>query len=188
MQVRESLEKLEAKFIETSKARVALISCASTFQIIQELGLQEDTNSRPGLSPLRFNTEFIVTKEHFDNIKKLEEELNPSKSTEKDRNSLKEISFSGRNYRVGDKNEVTKTNQKDLKEIERVVRSSVHMADYTIVTIHAHESDRKKSVPAQFLIEFARKMIDAGADVVVGHGPHVLRGIEFIKRSLFFIV
>ena len=49
------------------------------------------------------------------------------------------------------------------------------MSDYTIVTIHAHESNQKKSVPAEFLIEFARKMVDAGADVVVGHGPHVFK-------------
>lgn len=60
------------------------------------------------------------------------------------------------------------------------------MADYTIVTIHAHESNQKKSVPAQFLIEFARKMIDAGADVVVGHGPHVLRGIEIHNGKPIF--
>ena len=185
----ESLEEArEAKFIETSKGRVALISCASTFPDHSRAGTSRgDTNSRPGLSPLRFSTEFIVTKEHFDNIKKLKKEFEPNKFNEKDRNSLNKISFSGRNYRVGEKNEViTKTNQKDLKEIERVVRSSVHMADYTIVTIHAHESDQKKSVPAQFLTEFARKMIDAGADVVVGHGPHVLRGIEIYKEKPIF--
>ena len=27
-------------------------------------------------------------------------------------------------------------------------------------------------------------MIDAGADLVVGHGPHVLRGMEFYKGRL----
>ena len=29
-------------------------------------------------------------------------------------------------------------------------------------------------------------MIDAGADVVVGHGPHVLRGIEIYKGKPIF--
>lgn len=29
-------------------------------------------------------------------------------------------------------------------------------------------------------------MIDAGADVVVGHGPHILRGIEVYKRRPIF--
>ena len=185
----ESLEEArEAKFVETSKARVALISCASTFPDHSRAGTSRgDTNSRPGLSPLRFSTEFIVTKEHFENIKKLKRELDPKKFSEKDQNSMDKINFSGRNYRVGRNNEIiTKTNQKDLKEIERVVKSSIHMADYTIVTIHAHESNQKKSVPAQFLIEFSRKMIDAGADLVVGHGPHVLRGIEIYNGKPIF--
>ena len=185
----ESLEEArEAKFIETSKARVALISCASTFPDHSRAGTSRgDTSSRPGLSPLRFNTEFTVTKAHFDNIKKLKKDIEPSKFSKEDKNSLTEINFSGRNYKVGEENIImTKTNQKDLKEIERVVGSSVHMADYTIVTIHAHESDGKKSVPAKFLIEFSRKMIDAGADVVVGHGPHVLRGIEIYKGKPIF--
>ena len=185
----ESLEEArEAKFIETSKARVALISCASTFPDHSRAGTSRgDTSSRPGLSPLRFNTEFTVTKAHFDNIKKLKKDIEPSKFSKEDKNSLTEINFSGRNYKVGKENIImTKTNQKDLKEIERVVGSSKHMADYTIVTIHAHESDGKKSVPAKFLIEFSRKMIDAGADVVVGHGPHVLRGIEIYKGKPIF--
>ncbi|MFI0432347.1 MAG: CapA family protein, partial [Candidatus Nanopelagicales bacterium] len=33
-------------------------------------------------------------------------------------------------------------------------------------------------------IEFARAAVDAGADVVVGHGPHVLRGMEFYNGKL----
>ena len=37
--------------------------------------------------------------------------------------------------------------------------------------------------PAQFLVTFARAMIDAGADLFVGHGPHVLRGIEIYKGA-----
>jgi poly-gamma-glutamate capsule biosynthesis protein CapA/YwtB (metallophosphatase superfamily) len=31
---------------------------------------------------------------------------------------------------------------------------------------------------------FARAVIDAGADLVVGHGPHVLRGLEFHQGRL----
>ena len=185
----ESLEEArEAKFIETSKARVALISCASTFPDHSRAGTSRgDTNSRPGLSPLRFDTEFIITKEHFDNIKKLKQVTDPSKFSKEDENSLTEINFSGRNYIVGKENEIiTRANQKDLKEIEKIVGSSIYMADYTIVSIHAHESNKKKSVPAKFLIEFSRKMIDAGADVVVGHGPHVLRGIEIYKGKPIF--
>jgi hypothetical protein len=35
--------------------------------------------------------------------------------------------------------------------------------------------------PRGDLRRWARAVIDAGADAVVGHGPHVLRGIEFYR-------
>jgi poly-gamma-glutamate capsule biosynthesis protein CapA/YwtB (metallophosphatase superfamily) len=34
------------------------------------------------------------------------------------------------------------------------------------------------------VIAFSRAMIDAGADLVLGHGPHVLRAIEIYKKKL----
>jgi poly-gamma-glutamate capsule biosynthesis protein CapA/YwtB (metallophosphatase superfamily) len=33
-------------------------------------------------------------------------------------------------------------------------------------------------------IRFSHAMIDAGADLVVGHGPHVMRAVEFYKGRL----
>ena len=33
-------------------------------------------------------------------------------------------------------------------------------------------------------ITFSHTVIDAGADLVVGHGPHVLRGMEFYRGRL----
>ncbi|MBD2666779.1 putative enzyme of poly-gamma-glutamate biosynthesis (Capsule formation)-like protein [Richelia sinica FACHB-800] len=33
-------------------------------------------------------------------------------------------------------------------------------------------------------VQFARKMIDAGADLILGHGPHVPRAIEFYKGKM----
>ena len=52
--------------------------------------------------------------------------------------------------------------------------------------MHTNQIKKNQYLP-QFLIEFARKMIDAGADVVVGHGPHVLRGIEIYKEKTYFL-
>src|SRR5262249_53811421 len=65
----------------------------------------------------------------------------------------------------------------DVREIAAVVRSAARLADYVVLSIHAHEGAGGSTVPAEFLVTFARAMIDAGADVFVGHGPHVLRGI-----------
>ena len=41
-------------------------------------------------------------------------------------------------------------------------------------------------MPADFIPIFAKAVIDAGADVFVGHGPHVLRGIEIYKGKPIF--
>ena len=41
-------------------------------------------------------------------------------------------------------------------------------------------------MPADFIPVFAKAVIDAGADVFVGHGPHVLRGIEIYKGKPIF--
>ena len=38
-----------------------------------------------------------------------------------------------------------------------------------------------REAPPPFLVAFAHAMIDAGADVVVGHGPHVLRAVEIYR-------
>ena len=44
-------------------------------------------------------------------------------------------------------------------------------------------------MPADFIPIFAKAVIDAGADVFVGHGPHVLRGVEIYKgKPIFYSV
>lgn len=64
------------------------------------------------------------------------------------------------------------------------------MADWVVATVHAHQgSAGTRNVPETpaFLERFARKCIDAGADVVIGTGPHVLRGIEVYEdRPIFY--
>lgn len=54
-----------------------------------------------------------------------------------------------------------------------------------MVSIHSHEmTGEDKERPAQFLQTFAKACIDAGASVVLGHGPHILRGIELYKGGI----
>jgi len=50
-------EAREARFLDTDKGRVALISTASTFPDPSRAGVSwGDTKARPGLNPLRFRT------------------------------------------------------------------------------------------------------------------------------------
>jgi hypothetical protein len=83
----------------------------------------------------------------------------------------------------------------DLLDIARsaaVVDSLRPLVDLLVVTFHGgSEGVRALNVPETAeslgreprgdLRRWARAVIDAGADAVVGHGPHVLRGIEFYR-------
>ena len=83
----------------------------------------------------------------------------------------------------------------DLLDIARsaeVVDSLRPLVDLLIVTFHGgaegvralHVPETAESLgrePRGDLRRWARAVISAGADAVIGHGPHVLRGIEFYR-------
>jgi hypothetical protein len=83
----------------------------------------------------------------------------------------------------------------DLLDIARsaaVVDSVRDLVDLLVVTFHGgaegaralHVPEAAESLgrePRGDLRAWARAVIDAGADAVIGHGPHVLRGIEYYR-------
>jgi hypothetical protein len=81
-------------------------------------------------------------------------------------------------------------NVADLTSAAGVVRRAAERADLVVVQVHmgAEGGDRTRVRPGteMFLgenrgdpVRFAHTVVEAGADLVVGHGPHVMRGIEF---------
>jgi hypothetical protein len=86
----------------------------------------------------------------------------------------------------------------NLLDIERsavVVDSVRPLVDLLIVTFHGGAEGAKAvrtgeaaeslgTEPRGDLRRWARAVIDAGADAVIGHGPHVLRGMEFYRGRL----
>ena len=86
-------------------------------------------------------------------------------------------------------------NVNDLAAARELVQSAAKRADIVVVSFHGGaEGTGAQNVPKQtelFFGEkrgnlplFARTVIDAGADLVLGHGPHVLRGMEVYKDRL----
>ena len=74
-----------------------------------------------------------------------------------------------------------------MARIEGEIKEARLQADVVLVSIHAHESDTENmKVPAMFLETFSRRCVDAGADAVIGHGPHELRGIELYHEKPIF--
>lgn len=86
----------------------------------------------------------------------------------------------------------------NLLDIERsaaVVDSIRPLVDLLLVTFHGGTEGVKAlrtgevaeslgREPRGDLRRWARAVIDAGADAVIGHGPHVLRGMEFYRQRL----
>ncbi len=178
--VGESLaEAREAKFLETAKARVALISVASTFPDHARAGrTRGDMPARPGLSPLRFSTTYTVTRGRLEGLRAALKEASLRAPDSGDA-----LQVFGNRFVVGDTPGVrTEPRKEDVDEVAAVVSSATRLADYTIVTFHAHEGQGgNRSLPADFLVAFAHAVIDGGADIVAGHGPHVVRGVEIYK-------
>jgi hypothetical protein len=80
----------------------------------------------------------------------------------------------------------------DIEDAVSLVRKAGRKADIVVVTMHAgaEGSDQQhvRAGPEWFLgeprgnvVAFSHAVVRAGADLVVGHGPHVLRGIEWYR-------
>ncbi|MBT8225120.1 MAG: CapA family protein [Dactylosporangium sp.] len=83
----------------------------------------------------------------------------------------------------------------DLEGARAVVTKAASQADIVVVQVHmgAEGSDKTHVKPGTetYLgenrgdpIKFSHTVVDAGADLVIGHGPHVMRGMEFYKERL----
>ncbi len=83
-------------------------------------------------------------------------------------------------------------NINDLNEAKKIIRKLDSLVDVVIVSFHGGaEGPQHEHVPRKNelfhgenrgnVYAFAHALIDVGADVVFGHGPHVTRGIEVYK-------
>ena len=67
----------------------------------------------------------------------------------------------------------------NLDHILTIIGTEKQTADYLLV--YMHWGKEKQKHPETFQREWAHKMIDFGADAVIGSHPHVLQGFEFYK-------
>jgi len=83
----------------------------------------------------------------------------------------------------------------DLDAAKKVVKMATDLAEVVVVQVHmgAEGADKTRVKPGTELffgenrgdpIRFSHAVIDAGADLVIGHGPHVLRGMEVYRGRL----
>lgn len=63
-----------------------------------------------------------------------------------------------------------------------VINECERLADVTVASFHW--GAEKHTKPREYQIKYARMAIDYGADLVLGHHPHVLQGMELYKDKL----
>ena len=185
-------EARRASFVNTPKGRVAMVATASTFKANARADdAFGETNARPGISTLRLRKVNIVTPDQFGAIRKLATEraspLHPAPAA-----NATEITFGEEVYKVGTGDPLNyEMELYDHAGLLKAVRDAKAQSDLTVFTIHAHESttglDDETPAPPGFLKRLFHDVVNAGADVVVGGGPHSLRGIEIYKgRPVFY--
>src|SRR5699024_4656251 len=189
-----------------SDGTVGIISCTATFFEEQAAGdSRPELQGRPGVNPLRYDVEYEVTKEQLNLLKNIYEEL----GLEKHRQQFIQQGFSSESknpdifsfvdtnlrsagtlnavFKSGNSPSVkTKPKKNDLEEIIKWIKEARNRSDIVLVSMHAHEQGSTRDPPAEFIRQFAHEAIDEGADIVVGHGPHFLKGMEIYKGKPIF--
>jgi len=185
-------EARKAGILTTPKGRIALISVASTFK--PNAGANDaagEVPSRPGISILRTRKVTLVTGDQMAMIRKvataLASPLHPAPAAD-----AQEVTFGEEFYRVSDQPGLRyDMDLYDHAGLLKAVRDAKQAADLVVFTIHAHESptglDDDTPEPPDFLVRLFHNAVDAGADVILGGGPHSLRGVEIYKgRPVFY--
>ena len=179
--------------IETENGKCALISICATFNDAARAGHPSDyLRGRPGLNPLRFSVEYHITPEHMKALK----EMSVGTHIDGRRNRSRMggytpmppegcFGFGEYNFRESEiEGKFSKVNAVDMARTENTIQKALEECETVIVNIHSHEIKHDTDdEPDDFLIEFCRKCIDAGASAVVGTGTHQLKAIEVYKKK-----
>lgn len=175
--------------------RISLIAAASRFEAnaraMDPLG---EIPGRPGLNSLRTTKHILVSPQRLAQLAAIRDSQ-PAGSV---RRSIREadartgvVTLFDTKYKadpsIGDRIDFEYTmDDRDCAEIMHNVRQAKQTTDFALVSMHTHEPGNFSAAPPNFLPHFAREAIDNGADAVVGHGPHKLRGIEIYKGKPIF--
>ncbi|WP_339529936.1 CapA family protein [Pseudomonas mucidolens] len=189
----------EPTYVETAAGRVALLACSASFAPGSEAMTQHHGHcGRPGINPLLYQRRYQVDEASILALARLRHQLGLDTAEPQRRNLVapcppaaeapQRLEVFGQSFELSEGFSLhTELDQTDARRHTRRVGEAKAMADWVIVSCHWHERGASADEPPAFLRDFARRCIDAGADVFVAHGPHTIRGIEIYKdRPIFY--
>ena len=172
-----------AAFVGRGPRRVALVAVtASVSEQSRASASQQDIQGRPGASPLVYDAAITVDATTYRTLAQSVEVLHAGPPP-----GDRQMTMFGRQITKGEQTRVEFTlSAGDEQPVLEVVRAARQQAELVIVSVHSHEPSNDSEEPADFLRQFAHDAVDAGAGLVVGHGPHRLRGVEIYKGAPIF--
>ena len=172
-------------YLDTAAGRIALVSASSTFTAMSRaadpLG---QSPGRGGVNALRTDRVAMVPAADLAVLARLAG--GPARET---------VRFNGASYQATTAAMPAtgaqmlfryEVNPADERANLLSVRQAKGNGNFVAFSLHNHEPGNGSVTPADFAVQFARKVIDAGADMFIGHGPHQLRGIEIYRGKPIF--
>ena len=191
-------------FLDTPKGRVSLVAMHTPNQAGNPSGASYasgNVGGRPGLNALNYTTYYHVTAEQLAAIKAIRRAsysppagtTNVTRLPDEKSEPADRVQLFGVWYKVGTPGTRSfEMDKDDLRENLRSMRNGKYLSEFEITTIHAHQGPITaqqwlfEDQTPDFLVDLAHQAIDNGADMFVGHGPHVLRGIQIYKGKPIF--
>ncbi|WP_436348586.1 CapA family protein [Natronorubrum sp. FCH18a] len=191
-------------YIETPAGRVGLVSACSSITPGSSAGPQSQTlPGRPGLNPLSVEPVYQITPSDLDQLRAISEVagIEAMKRSWIERGIYYNHDWTDQDYfhfgdmkfrTVNDESETGltyETSTEDRQAILEWIEAADRNADWVAMSLHTHQGVGGKQLTEttpEFVQSFARDCIDAGADLFIGTGPHVLRGIELYDDSPIF--
>ena len=184
-----------AEYLHCEDGVVAFITCTASCDDAARAGRASKTiPARPGVNMLRHSERIFVTSEQLKVIDEIAEQtcINARflKAVRMGIHSLpKEIHRLGRiEFVEGEKTQKrTSCHKGDLSRIINEIRKAQKKTSNIIVSIHSHDiKGMTDDTPDEYVEEFARACIDAGATAIIGTGTHQLKAIEVYKGKPIF--
>ena len=197
-----------ARFYTTTRGRVGMVAttAGTSFAATPARG---EWPGRGGLSNLDVQRYLMIPARDWDAVQTLRDHFpNGTGFYARGANNDQQISLLGNQFRKAPPDVLEafysfELNQRDLQDVLASVREGKMRSDFITVALHSHhfkdaqggyrgigiaEAEHLDTNPsvANYLEEFARGVIDNGADLFQGTGVHVLRGIEIYRGKPIF--
>jgi poly-gamma-glutamate synthesis protein (capsule biosynthesis protein) len=180
-------EAARPRYLPTARGTVAMVAVTLTIPPGDHRAgeARGAVKARPGANVLRHTVSHEVPPEAFKSLLDLGAGLGAGPGAGLGRHFRRDgdtVTFLGRTFTRGTTyRTIQRLNPFDLELNLSWIAEARQLADWVVVSVHCHESGATREDPPDYAVEFAHRAIDAGGDVVFGHGPHLDRGIELYQ-------